>query len=190
MPEEYTLSFQQANWYGLALFIPLTSILVLPYAGMYGWSTLVKDLVFFLHDFPLFLVSVVIGTIAHELIHAICWVLLGNIPWSHIHFGFNWKALAPYVHCPDPVEVSSYRWGVAMPGIILGLIPYLYALLFHQEWLLGFSLFFTLAAGGDMLILWLLRRVKRGNRVQDHPDLVGCRLIDSDTMTGTGDGGS
>ncbi|WP_138431216.1 DUF3267 domain-containing protein [Fodinibius saliphilus] len=180
MPKEYTLSFGQANWYALILLIPIGVLLLVPYASLYSWSTLGKDLVLFIKDFPLFILAVVVGTFAHELLHAISWVWLDAISWSNIHFGFNWNALAPYVHCSQPIEVTHYRWGVAIPGIVLGVVPYLCALVFHYEWLLGFSLFFTLAAGGDILILWLLRKVEKGKKVQDHPELVGCRIIESD----------
>ena len=39
--------------------------------------------------------------------------------------------------------------------------------------ILTFGLFFILAAGGDILILWLLRNVKSSSFVQDHPTRVG-----------------
>ncbi len=175
---EYTLNFTQANLYALALYIPIIAAFILPYAWVYGWSLLGVDIVQFIENIPVFFISIILGTVVHELIHAICWSWLDGIPWKKIHFGFKWKVLTPYVHCPEPVEVTNYRWGVAMPGIVLGIIPYVLALLLQNGWLLGFGLFFTLAAGGDILILWLLRNVKSGKKVQDHPDLVGCKVVD------------
>jgi hypothetical protein len=176
--QEYTLNFTQANIYALALYIPVTAAFVLPYAMIYGWSALGTDILLFFTDIPIFVISIILGTVAHELIHAICWKWLDGIPWEKIHFGFKWKVLTPYVHCPDPVEVTNYRWGVAMPGIVLGVIPYLLSLILQNGWLLGFGLFFTLAAGGDILILWLLRDVRSGKKVQDHPEEVGCIVMD------------
>ena len=41
-----------------------------------------------------------------------------------------------------------------------------------------FGLAFILAAGGDILILWLLRKVKAGSLVEDHPKRAGCYVID------------
>lgn len=178
MSHEYSLSFSAANAYAMALVIPIVAIFVLPYGWIYGWETFGVDFFRFFVDIPLLIVSIVAGTLAHEFIHAVCWSLLDGIPWKKIHFGFKWKTLTPYVHCPVPVEVSNYRWGVAMPGIILGIIPYALALIFQNGWLLGFALFFTLAAAGDILILWLLRDVESGRKVQDHPELVGCKLAD------------
>lgn len=175
---EYTLNFTQANLYALALYIPIIAVFIFPYVWIYGWSLLGTDIVQFIESIPVFIISIIVGTVVHELIHAICWSWLDNIPWKNIDFGFKWKVLTPYVHCPEPVEVTNYRWGVAMPGIILGIIPYVLALISQNGWLLGFGLFFTLAAGGDILILWLLRNVKSGKKVQDHPEKVGCKLYE------------
>lgn len=175
---EYTLNFIQANVYALALYIPITAAFILPYAWFYGWPALGTDILKFFINIPVFVISLIAGTVAHESIHALCWSWMDDIPWKKIHFGFKWKVLTPYVHCPEPVEVTNYRWGVAMPGIVLGIIPYLLALFFQNGWLLGFGLFFTLAAGGDILILWLLRNVSKGAMVQDHPQKVGCAIED------------
>lgn len=177
-PRDYTLSFAKANAYALALVIPIFLLYMVPYGMIYGWKTSLHDLSVFFKNIPLLLGSFIIGTIAHELIHAICWSWLDSIPWNKIHLGFKWNTLTPYVHCPIPIEVTNYRRGVAMPAIVLGLFPYLLALSLQNGWLLGFGFFFTLAAGGDLLILWLLRRAKSGTFVQDHPDLVGCRIVE------------
>ncbi|HEX6982046.1 MAG TPA: DUF3267 domain-containing protein [Balneolaceae bacterium] len=177
---EYTLNFAQANGYALGLIIPIFAAYLLPYGLLYGWETMWSDFIVFFTDIPLFLISLIAGTIIHELLHAVCWSWLDRIPWSKIHFGFKWRTITPYVHCPEPIEVSNYRWGVAMPGIFLGVLPFLAALILQNGWLLGFGLFFTLAAGGDILILWLLRKVDEGLLVQDHPDLVGCIVLERD----------
>ena len=41
-------------------------------------------------------------------------------------------------------------------------------------YLFVFGFFFTFAAGGDFLILWLLRKEKDTYMVQDHPKKIGC----------------
>lgn len=179
MKKNYTLGFAAANGYALLLAIPIIAVIISPYAVLYGWQTLAVDMFSFVTDLPLLIVAIILGTVAHELIHAVCWSWFDDIPWSKIHFGFKWKTLTPYVHCPEPVEVSNYRWGVAMPGLVLGILPFLLALLFKNGWLLGFGLFFTLAAAGDIMILWLLRNVEKGKMVEDHPEEVGCIVIDN-----------
>jgi hypothetical protein len=182
MSREYTLGFTEANIYALGLVIPIIALFTVPYGWMYGVETLGTDIAQFIAHPLLFLLSVVLGTVIHELIHAICWSWFDGIAWSKIEFGIKWKILTPYVHCPVPVEVNNYRWGVAMPGIVLGVLPYFVALVLQNGWLLGFGLFFTIAAGGDLLILWLLRNVESGKLVQDHPDLVGCKVVNSNEM--------
>lgn len=174
----YILSFTAANAYAIALVIPITAIFIFPYIWIHGWEAFSVDIFHFFIDIPLLIVAIVVGTIAHEYIHAVSWWWLDNIPWKKIHFGFKWKTLTPYVHCPEPIKVSNYRWSVAMPGIVLGVLPYLLALVLQNGWLLGFGLFFAIAAAGDILILWLLRGVESGRKVQDHPEEVGCEVMD------------
>jgi len=178
MVREYTLSFLEANIYSLLVYVPIIAGYFVPYGLLYGWTAFGTDILQALDNPLIFLAIIFIGIAVHEFIHGISWWWMDDIPWEKIHFGFKWAVLTPYVHCPEPIEVSNYRWGVAMPGIVLGILPYLIALISHNGWLLAFGLFFTLTASGDILILWLLRNVRDGKKVQDHPDLVGCRVVD------------
>jgi len=175
--KEYTLSFWEANMYSLLVYIPIILGYYIPYGFLYGWSSFGVDIIQGIGNPLFFLIIIFLGIALHELIHALSWWWMDDIPWEKIHFGFKWMVLTPYVHCPEPIEVRNYRWGVAMPGIILGVIPYAFALIFQNGLLLGFGFFFTLAASGDILILWLLRDVRSGKKVQDHPDLIGCKVF-------------
>jgi hypothetical protein len=76
------------------------------------------------------------------------------------------------------LEINAYRVGAAMPAILLGILPSLAAILFGSGWWLAFGILFTLAAGGDMIVLWLLRNVESGKVVEDHPSRVGCLVIE------------
>lgn len=129
--------------------------------------------------FVLFLTAVA-GILLHEAIHGISWAWLDNISRKHIHFGFKWRTMTPYIHCSVPVKVRNYRWGTALPGIILGILPFSGAMLFQHIGLFYFGFLFTVAAGGDFLILWLIRDLNPDAYVMDHPDLIGCRIIDSE----------
>ncbi|PAU95282.1 hypothetical protein CK503_03550 [Aliifodinibius salipaludis] len=174
--KKYTLSFWEANMYSLLAYIPIIVGYYIPYGFLYGWSSFGVDIIQGIGNPLFFLIIIFLGIVLHEFIHALSWWWMDDIPWEKIHFGFKWMVLTPYVHCPEAIEVTNYRWGVAMPGIMLGIIPYLFALIFQNGWLLGFGFFFTLAASGDILILWLLRDVRSGKKVQDHPDLIGCKI--------------
>lgn len=175
--KNYTVSFGQANAGALLLAIPVCLVYVLIYGFIYGWDVSGSNFHQILESPFIFLVLFVIGIVIHEGLHAVSWAWFDNIPWKHIHFGFQWRTITPYVHCSIPITVNNYRWGTAMPGIVLGIAPFVWALILQDVWLLVFGLLFTLAAGGDFLILWLLRDVNSEALVQDHPDLIGCQVI-------------
>lgn len=52
-----------------------------------------------------------------------------------------------------------YRLGAAIPGVVLGLLPSLVGIVTGNAPIMLFGLFFTFAAGGDALVLWLIRKV-------------------------------
>jgi hypothetical protein len=97
---------------------------------------------------------------------------LGKIPKENIKFGV--KSLSPYTHCDVPLPARVYRSGAIMPALVQGLLPYAVGLSTGIGWLSAFGLMYIFAAGGDMLILWMLRGVKADVMVEDHPSRVGC----------------
>ena len=105
-------------------------------------------------------------------------MLAGRKPLSSIKFGFQWKTLTPYAHIKEPVEVNVYRIGAFMPGFILGILIYFISLIFGDGNLFWFSVIHTTAAGGDWLILWLIRNVKACALVEDHPTNAGCYVLE------------
>lgn len=129
--------------------------------------------------FAVLILLVLLGVVVHEFIHGISWMIFGHKPFSAIKFGFQWKTFTPYAHLKEPVEVNAYRLGAFMPGFILGILVYLLSLALGDGNLLWFSLVHTAAAGGDWLILWLIRDVKPGVQVEDHPTNAGCYVIES-----------
>lgn len=129
-------------------------------------------------NFAVFLLALILGVIIHELIHGVTWMLAGRKPWSSIKFGFQIETLTPYAHLKEPVEVNAYRIGAFMPGLIVGILPFILSLLTGSTNLFWFSLVHTTAAGGDWLILWLIRNVKSGPLVEDHPSQAGCYVFE------------
>jgi hypothetical protein len=129
----------------------------------------------------LFLVVLFLGVLAHELIHGLAWVIFGGKSFSAIKFGFQWKTLTPYAHLKEPVEINAYRIGGFMPGFTLGILPYIMSIVLGDGNLFWFGLIHTAAAGGDGLILWLIRNVKAGSMVEDHPTNAGCYVIEPES---------
>lgn len=127
----------------------------------------------------LLMIAIILGVATHEIIHGFSWMIFGHKPLSVVKFGFQWKTLTPYAYLQEPVEVNVYRIGTFMPGFILGIIPYVLSLLLNDGNLFWFSLFHTASAGGDWLVLWLIRNVKDGTLVEDHPTNAGCYVLES-----------
>lgn len=130
-------------------------------------------------NFVLFILVLLLGVVVHELIHGVTWAIFGRKPFSAIQFGFQWKTLTPYAHLKEPVEVNAYRLGAFMPGFILGIFTYLLSLVLGSGDLFWFGLVHTAAAGGDWLILWLIRGVTAGMQVEDHPTNAGCYVLET-----------
>lgn len=121
---------------------------------------------------------IIAGFIIHELIHGVTWVYFGRKPLSAVKFGLQWKTITPYAHLKEPIRINPYRIGAFMPGFILGILPYILSLVLGNSDLFWFSIIHTTAAGGDWLVLWLIRNVKSGMLVEDHPSRVGCYVLE------------
>jgi len=123
------------------------------------------------------LLILTIGIIIHELIHGITWAIYTENGFKSIKFGVLWKMLTPYCHCEEPLKVKHYIIGAIMPVIILGFLPYVYSLFTGNVFWLFFSIFFTIAAVGDLMIINLVRKEKMNSLVLDHPSEVGCYIF-------------
>ncbi len=176
---DLSVSVLAANFYSLLIVVPLTAMLWMVFlllwndqprsAGSPGTG---------LRNLLVFLVVFLVGVVVHELIHAFGWMLFGRKPRRAVRFGIFWKTLTPYAHLLEPVEVNAYRSGTFLPGLLLGLLPALAAIFWGSTPLLAFGLLFTFAAGGDFLVLWLIRKVPAGRLVEDHPTRAGCLILD------------
>ena len=111
--------------------------------------------VYRLLDPVVFLLTVPAGIVVHELIHAVTWSAFARRPLGSIRFGIQWRSLAPYAHPREPMPVGPYRAGAVMPALLMGLLPGAAAIATGAPLLMAWSLVFTLAAGGDLVVLWL-----------------------------------
>jgi hypothetical protein len=162
---------------------PAVALLAWAYAARWGAPSLARG-VYTLLEPVVFLSTVVPGVLAHELIHALAWSIFARKPLRAIRIGINWRAVSPYAHPKDPMRVGPYRIGAIMPALVLGFAPALLAITLGQPLLIAWSLVFVMAAGGDLAVLWLLRRVPSGRLVQDHPTRAGCHVLPAETRDG------
>lgn len=172
-PQDLSIPIASAYIYMLAIVIPLITMLVWAYALIWGIGDFLIGLNHFL-QLSSVIPAIVIGVPLHEFIHGLTWVLFSKQTFNEIKFGFQWKSLAPYAHLKVPVKARAYRAGAVMPALLLGLLPYLIGLAMGRGWFAAFGLFYVLAAGGDLVVLWLLRKVDPGALVEDHPSRAGC----------------
>lgn len=117
------------------------------------------------------------GILVHELLHVIGWMLAGRVSLSAMKLGFDRKTLSPYAHIRQALPINAYRFGVILPAIGLGLLPGLIGIVSDLPLYTAFGALFTLAAGGDLLVLWLLHRDPDQALVIDYSDRVGCEVL-------------
>ena len=171
--QDFSISMLAANLYGLLIAIPFFVVWPALYGAVWGLEKLLDALLTTFQSW-LFLVLLILGMAAHEGLHAIGWQIFGRLPWGTVKFGFHLKTLTPYAHCPVPLPIRAYRLGGLLPGVALGLLPAALGVITGSgAWML-YGMLFSVAASGDLLSLWLLRRVPLDKFVEDHPSRVGC----------------
>ena len=171
---DLSISLEKANVVVIFISIPVIILQFAMFLMLHGADRLK------LEGSPVVLIlAVLLGILIHEWIHGFSWMILGRKSLSAIKFGFQWKTLTPYAHLEEPVEVNAYRLGAFMPGFILGILTYGLSLVLGNGDLFWFSLLHTSASGGDWLILWLIRNIKSGVLVEDHPTQAGCYVLEA-----------
>jgi hypothetical protein len=170
----------RANVYSLFFAIPAAVLLTGGYVLIWGKTGIFEAQSVISQNLFLAVIIVIMGILMHELIHGLSWAWFGKKPLSVIRYGFNLKALTPYAHCKEPMKISTYRLGAVMPGLILGILPSAIGIISGQGEIMIFGLLFTVAAGGDVMVLWLVRKEKSGVLVMDHTTQAGCYVMDVD----------
>lgn len=173
-----TLSPNFVNVVGGAITIGIMVIFIGAYVLI--WRRNPLDLFTGEQVLPGLLISLVVfmvGIGVHELLHGIGY-RLGGVPWSQIKFGVQWKALMPYAHCKAPMRARGYGLAVALPGLILGVIPTVWGLASGSSAMTLFGTAMLAGAVGDMMILGLLMTLKGNPMVQDHPVKPGFQIIE------------
>lgn len=190
---ELTMTKLKANAYSLIFLILAIIAFGLPYYLVWG-NKIITDFLIFINKLrnmapsdtffniikvPLLtLLAILSGTFLHELIHGITLGIFAKGGFKTVKLGVMWRALTPYTHCNEPLPVNNYRLAIVMPGLILGIIPAIIGTIVGVLWLTILGIFFTWAAGGDFMLVWLLRKVKSVAKVQDHPKELGCYVIE------------
>ena len=115
--------------------------------------------------------------IIHEGLHGLAFLLSG-VPRDQIHFGIHRETLTPFAGCRIPVNAAAYRFAVALPALAMGVVPWLVAMVTGTGWLAIVAMAMIAFAGGDLIVLWTTRSLPGTARVLDHPNRVGCMVVD------------
>ena len=174
--EERTASVAEANVAAIVGVLPPLALLLVAYGFVWGAGALGDGFDALVDPLWRFLLLVVGSVVVHEALHGIAWRLAGAAAGS-VSFGFQVKTLTPYAHSSAPMTATAYRIGAVTPGVVLGLVPAVAGLMLGAGAVFWYGVIFTLVAGGDALILWLLRGVPGDRLVADHPSKPGCLVL-------------
>ena len=170
---DISISMSEAASKSLLIAIPAAMLQAIPFFVLHGFPATPANANMTLYGFALLL-----GILVHELIHMFAWAFFAKKPLSAFKLGFQWKSLTPYAHCKEPMDIRPYRIGSYAPGLLLGVLPWVISLFTGDLLLFIFGLLYTTAAGGDLLILWIIRNVKPNTLVEDHPTNAGCYVYE------------
>ena len=164
--EKKTISILWANLLAVVLFA------VVAVAGWAIMYSLWDNLHFGGIDSLIFLVGIVLGLVVHELVHGVTWLLLLKKGFSHLSFGLMTGAV--YCHIDVPMDKRKYVIGALMPLLLVGVVPWVAAILSGSlTWMLVGAVMIS-GAIGDIMIVWTLRSEPASTLVYDHPSEIGC----------------
>lgn len=164
--EDKTISMLKANIYAL-IMLPAAAAMFVLYKLVYKSVELINQF----SEAVILLGCFLLLIVAHEGVHGFVWHLYCKNRWKSIQFGVN--QLTPYCHCKELLFVRQYRLGTIAPLLVTGILPYILALILGNAFWMIISTFMVIGAGGDMMILLLLRKEKPDTIVCDHPTLCG-----------------
>jgi len=118
-------------------------------------------------------ISVLIAVFVHELIHGLVFAFYSPDGFKSVKFGFSKTMGSPYCHCTNAIKVKHYmRAGIA-PFVILGIIPYIIAIVTGNNWIKVFGLLLSIGGFGDLLVWIKLLKYNKNLLVRDHPTKMG-----------------
>ncbi|WP_198174827.1 metalloprotease family protein [Spirosoma arboris] len=106
------MSALRAQIYGLVAFCLGTPLLLWPYDLI--WEVHLSSHIQ-LSTSLWFGLLMIMGMLAHELIHGLTAVWYGRVSWQDTKFGVQWQSLTPYFHSTVPLKAQTYRVVVVKP---------------------------------------------------------------------------
>ena len=177
MPKNYTMSAWKVNLWAIPLSLLQLLVCFAAFYWMLGNEKWLQGLGSLYLSIPWFMLILLLGSLAHELLHALGFIIFGRVKMSDLKLGIIWRYLTPYAHCRVAVSARAYRFALLLPYILLGVLPVIFSYLLSLVWLNIYGTIFCLLAGGDLLVFWLIRHVPSQYKLLDHPSLCGCQKV-------------
>jgi hypothetical protein len=116
------------------------------------------------------------SAVVHELLHTLGWRALARVPWRSITLRPTWRGLGFVARPNVAVPATAFRAGIALPAVILGVVPIALGLLTDAGLFVLWGLFFSLECFTDVAVLLATHRVPSRARVRDHPHKLGWEI--------------
>ncbi len=175
---DLSISMLKANFYALPMIVLSIILIALPYYFLWGRANIKDGFASIYSTLIVFLPVIILGTCLHEILHGLSFLIFGKLFLKQIKIGFQWKTITPYAHCKVPITAGVYRIALIMPALLMGIIPSIIALITGTGWLMIYGIFFIIVACGDLLVVWIIRKAKHNQLVQDHPTRCGCCIFE------------
>ena len=118
----------------------------------------------------------ILGIMLHEIIHAlVCIIFTKNI--HAIKLGFIPKQMMFYCNCKYPLYVNHYLLMVSAPFVLMGIFPYILGLYLSRPYLIFFGYLFSIAAVGDIYIIYLVVKNYQKKFIKDSETEIGGEYI-------------
>jgi hypothetical protein len=179
--QDASISLVKANLLAVAMIPLLGALVLVPYALLWGIPGLEREgtTIGFRFSTPVestvtFISFLFAAIVVHEALHGVGFAVIGKIPRAKIGFGVKWLTFTPYCHCAEPMPARAYRWAVALPTLVLGVLPGLLAIATGSFLLAFWAIIMLVSGSGDLAILWAIRKVPGDAIIRDHPSRAGC----------------
>ena len=170
---EITISIVKANLFAMIFAIPVFVIGL----GLFFLRHSVSAWFFeSSRELIIFVVGLLFLTVLHEFVHGFVWGLYSEHYFKDIEFGFMRQYLTPYCTCTEPLRKGPYIAGAIMPLIALGILPTIAGIINGSFMTLLIGLVMTVAAAGDIMIIYELLKYKTTAETVlclDHPTMGG-----------------
>ncbi|WP_059437057.1 DUF3267 domain-containing protein [Anaeromyxobacter sp. PSR-1] len=112
--------------------------------------------------------AVIAGLAAHELLHALAFVIAGARA-SDLRLGVQLRRGVAGVGCARALKARAFRFVALVPGVVLGLAPLVAGVAARSYLVTLFGAMLLAAAGGDLLLVWAIRDVGPEASIGDDP---------------------